>query len=217
LARWLRARGVEAHLIHPSSVAVSREHRRAKTDRRPYRPATIRWRGTYRSVLKTPRVGPRGPRTRPRTPRSWGHRMRARRQKAPTVDVVDRKPRYEAFPDTHTGVDYRMDQSLSKPAEFPPARTSGAAGRLQPIRARSEGLPREPVDVERQHKRIGKHPSGRTRSRRAPARVAACPELSSHRTQGSGIELSVPLGESTTNSAQLQHHSLRAADRTPTP
>lgn len=33
LARWLRARGIEAHVIHPSSVAVSREHRRAKTDR----------------------------------------------------------------------------------------------------------------------------------------------------------------------------------------
>jgi hypothetical protein len=31
LARWLAARGVEAHVIHPSSVAVSREHRRAKT------------------------------------------------------------------------------------------------------------------------------------------------------------------------------------------
>src|ERR1700681_1669282 len=34
LARWLSARGVEAHVIHPSSVAVSREHRRAKTDPR---------------------------------------------------------------------------------------------------------------------------------------------------------------------------------------
>src|SRR5712672_1206030 len=33
LARWLNARGVEAHVIHASSVAVSREHRRAKTDR----------------------------------------------------------------------------------------------------------------------------------------------------------------------------------------
>jgi transposase len=33
LARWLSAHGVEAHAIHPSSVAVSREHRRAKTDR----------------------------------------------------------------------------------------------------------------------------------------------------------------------------------------
>src|SRR5690242_18018913 len=33
LARWLRARGVEAHVIHPTGVAVSREHRRAKTDR----------------------------------------------------------------------------------------------------------------------------------------------------------------------------------------
>src|SRR5213082_2519733 len=33
LARWLEARGVEAHVIHASSVAASREHRRAKTDR----------------------------------------------------------------------------------------------------------------------------------------------------------------------------------------
>src|SRR3954464_15632870 len=33
LARWLRAHGVEAHVIHSTSVAVSREHRRAKTDR----------------------------------------------------------------------------------------------------------------------------------------------------------------------------------------
>ena len=33
LARWLRLRGIEAHVIHAASVAVSREHRRAKTDR----------------------------------------------------------------------------------------------------------------------------------------------------------------------------------------
>lgn len=33
LARWLRARDVEAQVIHPTSIAVSREHRRAKTDR----------------------------------------------------------------------------------------------------------------------------------------------------------------------------------------
>ena len=33
LARWLSARDIEAHIIHASSVAVSREHRRAKTDR----------------------------------------------------------------------------------------------------------------------------------------------------------------------------------------
>jgi transposase len=33
LARWLRLRGVEAYVIHASSLAVSREHRRAKTDR----------------------------------------------------------------------------------------------------------------------------------------------------------------------------------------
>ena len=33
LARWLRARGIEVHVIHAASVAVAREHRRAKTDR----------------------------------------------------------------------------------------------------------------------------------------------------------------------------------------
>ena len=33
LARWLRARGIEAYVMHPTSVAVSREHKRAKTDR----------------------------------------------------------------------------------------------------------------------------------------------------------------------------------------
>src|SRR6516165_2217969 len=33
LARWLRAHEIEAYVIHPSSIPVSREHRRAKTDR----------------------------------------------------------------------------------------------------------------------------------------------------------------------------------------
>src|SRR5215471_3557521 len=33
LARWLRAHGIETHVIHAASVAVPREHRRAKTDR----------------------------------------------------------------------------------------------------------------------------------------------------------------------------------------
>jgi transposase len=33
LARWLRAREIEAYVIHASSVPVPREHRRAKTDR----------------------------------------------------------------------------------------------------------------------------------------------------------------------------------------
>lgn len=33
LARWLRERGIETYVIHSTSVAVTREHRRAKTDR----------------------------------------------------------------------------------------------------------------------------------------------------------------------------------------
>jgi transposase len=33
LARWLQPRGIEVQVIHSTSVAVSREHLRAKTDR----------------------------------------------------------------------------------------------------------------------------------------------------------------------------------------
>jgi transposase len=33
LARWLRVRGIEAFVMHSTSIAVPREHRRAKTDR----------------------------------------------------------------------------------------------------------------------------------------------------------------------------------------
>jgi len=33
LARWLHQHGIEAYVIHSTSVAISREHRRAKTDR----------------------------------------------------------------------------------------------------------------------------------------------------------------------------------------
>jgi transposase len=33
LARWLNGHGTEAHVIHSTSVAISREHKRAKTDR----------------------------------------------------------------------------------------------------------------------------------------------------------------------------------------
>ncbi len=33
LACWLRARGIESQVIHPTSIPVSCEHRRAKTDR----------------------------------------------------------------------------------------------------------------------------------------------------------------------------------------
>ena len=33
LARWLRTRGIEAYVMHPTSIPVKRDHRRAKTDR----------------------------------------------------------------------------------------------------------------------------------------------------------------------------------------
>ena len=33
LARWLRDKGIEAHVMHATSIPVKRDHRRAKTDR----------------------------------------------------------------------------------------------------------------------------------------------------------------------------------------
>ena len=68
LARWLRARGVEAYVIHPASIAVSREHRRAKTDRldtelfclreaMALASSTMSWAISERSSWKAVRVG----------------------------------------------------------------------------------------------------------------------------------------------------------------
>ena len=57
LARWLRARGVEAHVIHASSVAVSREHRRAKTDRLDTELLTDRAPAAIKSALLSDRYG----------------------------------------------------------------------------------------------------------------------------------------------------------------
>src|SRR3954447_26972172 len=56
LARWLRARGIEAHVIHPTSVAVSREHQTSQP-------------------ISSSGNGPRA-RTPPISPRAW--RCRAR-------------------------------------------------------------------------------------------------------------------------------------------
>ena len=33
LARWLKSNGIDSHVMHAASIAVSREHKRAKTDR----------------------------------------------------------------------------------------------------------------------------------------------------------------------------------------
>ena len=53
LARWLRAHGVEAFVIHSTSIAVSREQRRAKADRTRHRTPEAR-----PSRLAARRTGP---------------------------------------------------------------------------------------------------------------------------------------------------------------
>ena len=58
LARWLNARGVEAHVIHPSSVAVSREHRRAKNRPARHRVAEARVLGVCFSTEGGPQYKP---------------------------------------------------------------------------------------------------------------------------------------------------------------
>jgi transposase len=73
LARWLRARGIEACVIHPTSIAVSREQRRAKTDRLDIgllKRSFLGWlRGEKKHCGRAPHPGRRGcqtpdPRTR---------------------------------------------------------------------------------------------------------------------------------------------------------
>jgi len=66
LARWLRTHGIEAHVIHAGSVAVSRDRRRAKTDRLDTallmrvllgcveRPGTAPWRSCRASRTRMP-------------------------------------------------------------------------------------------------------------------------------------------------------------------
>ena len=53
LARWLRARGIEAHVIHASSVAVSREHTAGEDGSARHRAAQTRL-----SRLAARRTGP---------------------------------------------------------------------------------------------------------------------------------------------------------------
>src|SRR3954468_20727947 len=77
LARWLRAHGIEAHVIHPTSVAVSREHRRAKTDRLDtalLKRAFLGWlRGEqgHCSMAEIPRSKRRMPSVQPVSARAW--------------------------------------------------------------------------------------------------------------------------------------------------
>jgi len=67
LARWLKARGIEAYVIHPNSIPVPRQHRRAKSERldtelllrgflgwlRGESRSTARWRASPRLRRKT--------------------------------------------------------------------------------------------------------------------------------------------------------------------
>ena len=57
LARWLRAHDIEAHVIHASSVAVPREHRRAKTDRLDTEMLKRAFLGWLRGGVAYPRSG----------------------------------------------------------------------------------------------------------------------------------------------------------------
>src|SRR2546430_4129285 len=66
LARWLHVQAIEAYVIHAASVAVSREHRRAKTDR-------IDTELLMRPVFGRARGG-KGPRHKGRDPATGGEK-----------------------------------------------------------------------------------------------------------------------------------------------
>ena len=112
LARWLRARDIEAHVIHASSVAVSREHRRAKTDRLDTELLNARFSaGCAASVI---------------TARWW--RSRRWRRRMPSGQSRARKPRRRAKPD------HQQDEGGAGAARHPRLQSQAEEGRRTPRR-----------------------------------------------------------------------------------
>jgi transposase len=105
LARWLRARGIKAHVIHAASVAVSREHRRAKTDRldtEGLKRAFLGWLRGERQHCKMAAI-PTLPRREPRpgSRRSWRPSLRSashRRTAGIRASLFQRCPAYGSNP-----------------------------------------------------------------------------------------------------------------------
>jgi transposase len=86
LARWLRARGIEAHVIHSTSVAVSREHRRAKTDRLD---TTMLMRGSWAGCAASGTIA------------GWS-RSRCSRRRMPSARAVSAKAWWASAPGLST-------------------------------------------------------------------------------------------------------------------
>jgi transposase len=145
LARWLEARGVEAHVIHASSVAVSREHRRAKTDR------------LDTELLKRGFLG-------------WlrGERGHCSMARVPTIAEEDAKRpnrERECLVGERTRIVNRIKATLArlrirdfKPTlRGPPPRRRGAAERLATVHT-PEGMPLPPntlAELQRDMARLG--------------------------------------------------------------
>ena len=102
LARWLKASGIETHVIHAASVAVSREHRRAKTDRLDtelLKRAFLGWlRGErdHCKMVAIPTIKGRG--CQAAQPRAREPRRRAKSDRQPNEGSVDsaRHPRLQS-------------------------------------------------------------------------------------------------------------------------
>jgi transposase len=137
LARWLRALGIEAHVIHAASVAVSREHRRAKTDR------------LDTEQLKRAFLG-------------WlrGERVHCKMRAIPTFAEEDAKRPHrerEALVGEHTSIINRMKATLTRLGirNFNP-KLKKAAERLEDVRTpEDEPIPPNTLaelrhDIERQ-------------------------------------------------------------------
>jgi transposase len=136
LARWLEARGVEAHVIHSSSVAVSREHRRAKTDR------------LDTELLKRGFLG-------------WlrGERGHCSMARVPTIAEEDAKrPNRERLVGERTRIVNRIKSTLARLGirNFKPTQRK-AAERLATVHT-PEGMPIPPntlVELQRDMARLG--------------------------------------------------------------
>jgi len=99
LARWLRARGVEAYVIHPSSVPVSREHRRARLGIREFKPM-LRSAPQLLETLRTPEDAALPPNTLAELRRDMVRLSFVKQQinvKGPALNDCSRHPENEAM------------------------------------------------------------------------------------------------------------------------
>jgi transposase len=165
LARWLRARGIECHVIHPTSIPVTREHRRAKTDRLDLGLLKRAFLGWLRGAAKHCRMAPIPSLAEEDARRAGRERQTLRREASRIVN--------------------RLKASLARLGirNFTPKRRNAAA-RLDALRT-GEGEAIPPLSLAELQRELARLALVRAQIKAIAAerqqRLAQAPELAAHR------------------------------------